>query len=403
MAITIQTEPQDFNPASNPCVFTFSSSSTGQDNFSFIVRLTVNGSVHSFHQVFPESSNYGRFDASEIMRSYVQSELQQSGAVELDVSGMTAEYSISVREKYGDPPTEQGSFVNSNTLTVINGSLRHVDWTNYDYTDYRITTSGLGTPSQPFLTNFPSSATRYCGINESQFLGTICEDSTADATITLRDSSGSTVASVTHSLTVPSSDFLLIDVSPQTLVDDTTLTQTNFDNSYDYTVKVVPTGGGGASSTTDTITVIIDRDCNLYTAKRLHWLNKFGVWESFSFKLYSEENTSVNTKSFQRSLGEWNSSNEWVYNRYRGEDTAIIKNAEDTLTLNSDWIKEDVQQWLSRSLYESPRVYLEVSEGVFEPVRVMKSNYKQKKRVREGLIQENVQVMRTYKYQSQIN
>ena len=72
------------------------------------------------------------------------------------------------------------------------------------------------------------------------------------------------------------------------------------------------------------------------------------------------------------------------------------------MLLNSDWIKPEVQNWLVQSLYESPQVYLETSLG-FEPVKVMNSNYTLKTRKRNGLMQEQVQIERTYTYQSQLN
>jgi hypothetical protein len=52
MAVTIYDEPQLIAPAGNPLVFTFSSNQTAQDNFSFIVELYINSSLHSTHQVF---------------------------------------------------------------------------------------------------------------------------------------------------------------------------------------------------------------------------------------------------------------------------------------------------------------------------------------------------------------
>jgi len=77
MAITIESEPATLTTASNPCIFEFSSTNTGQDAFSFVVELTVNGTVHSYHQVFVESGTVGKFNASDILRSvYILTLLQ---------------------------------------------------------------------------------------------------------------------------------------------------------------------------------------------------------------------------------------------------------------------------------------------------------------------------------------
>jgi hypothetical protein len=89
---------------------------------------------------------------------------------------------------------------------------------------------------------------------------------------------------------------------------------------------------------------------------------------------------------------------------YQGEKTTFAKTASDQLILNSDFIKQEVQQWLVRGLYESPVVYLEVEDGTeFEPVNVTNSNYQFKTRRRDGLIQEQITIERTYTYTSQLN
>lgn len=401
MAITIESVPDNYLPATNPCEFTFSSSNTNQDNFSFIVRLNINGSTHSYHQVFPESGVHGKFNASEILRSYVYGELIPSGVIELNTDTFVVDYSIVVREKYGNPPVEVGSLVASSSVSAINGSLRHIDWINYSYLKYNFSTS-IALSQRKMMSFFPDTSNRMCGINESQYLGFICTDNTAKIKITLQDVSGSTVATTNQSIEVSSRDFMIVDVSPQTIIADTAITSTDFDNAYKYQVLIIPTDSASAFAGDPTVDIIVDRECSLYDGKRLHWLNKFGVWESFTFRLYSEETTNVKSKQYQKVLGGWDSGNNRVYNRYAGENTVISKTANDELELNSDWIKEDVQQWLSRSLYESPLVYLEVSQGVYEPVECSKSNYTQKQRIKEGLIQENVKLKRTYTHRSQL-
>jgi hypothetical protein len=83
--------------------------------------------------------------------------------------------------------------------------------------------------------------------------------------------------------------------------------------------------------------------------------------------------------------------------------TTFSKRAEDTMILNSDWIYEDVQQWLVRELYESPNVYLESSTGDFEPVNITNQGYDLKQSRKDGLIMETVEIKKTYSYNSQLN
>ncbi len=402
MGVTIQTEPSDWNPANNPCVFTFSSTNTGQANFSMIVELTVNGTVHSFHQVFPESSNYAKFDASEVLRSIVYSDIVTDGTFVGLYSDAVATYSIRVREKYGTPPTEQGSWTSaSTTLNVLNASLRHQDWISYDYTDYDVTTQVNKTFLM--LTEFPRTESYYCGMTESVFLGHICSDTSTTVRPRLYDVNDTLIASDNVGITIPSSDLIMIDASPQTIIDNSTITSADFDSAYYYTVQGRATGGGAYSGGSEEFKIYIDRECTQYTTRRLHWLNKFGMWDSYTFNKYSEEQSEVKTSGYESERGIWNDSNQWTYPQYAGQRKSYAKTSVDTMTLNSDWIKESKYQWLVRSLYESPVVYMEVSQGVFEEVKILNSSYTLKQRIRHGLLQEVVRLERTYSYTSQLN
>ena len=188
MAITIQTYPQLITSASNPCEFTFSSTQTANDSFSFIVELTVNGAVHSYHQRFQGSAQYARFDASEILRNIVFSDMITDGTLSTSYTEAIASYSIRVIEKYGTPPVQVGSWVASTTVYAINGSLRHNEWISTTFQDYDMT---LGvTPL--YLTYFPRDQKYYCGLNESIFVGSLISSNAAsNLDVFLYDAAGS--------------------------------------------------------------------------------------------------------------------------------------------------------------------------------------------------------------------
>jgi len=400
MSVTIETEPQNFSFTSNPCVFTFSTTNSAQDAFSFYIELTVNGSVHSYHQVFTESSNYGKFDCSEVLRTIVSSDLVPSGAYQVPYTNAICTYSIRVREKYGDPPALTGSWYASNTVKAINGALRHTDWIDYDYTDYDVTTQVDKTFLM--LTDFPRSETYWCGLTESMFVGAICSDTTADIVVKLYDVNDSAINADTTAITIPTNDFFVFDVSPTSIIANTTIISGDFDSCYYYEVHISATGGGAYTGNSELFRIYIDNECSQYTSRRLHWLNKFGVWDSYSFILYSEESTRIQSSDYIREKGAWDSSNDWVYNKSQGQNRSYTKTSTDVMKLNSDWIKQDKQQWLVQSLIESPIVYLEDSYNVFEPVVVNEKSFKKKQRIREGLIREELTISRTYTYTSQL-
>jgi hypothetical protein len=61
------------------------------------------------------------------------------------------------------------------------------------------------------------------------------------------------------------------------------------------------------------------------------------------------------------------------------------------MTVTSDWIEVDVQNWLVRELYESPFVCMIYSLVTYR-VQILNSSYIKKKIITDGLVQEIVEV-----------
>ena len=399
MAITFHTQPQVFTPGSNPVVWTFSSDETAQANFSYIVEVYVNSILHSTHQVFQQSGIYAKFNASEIMRGLLSSPLITDGSLVTLYTSAFDLVELIVYEQYGTPPVIEASD-DSDPTYVFNAALRHPDFVNWDYQDYNISTTNPQSSGMLYLTSFPRSRKYFCGLTEKIFLGVISNDVSLELDIRLFDSANVLiVASLGNAITFQ--QLTVIDASPTTIDANTAITAGNFASAAYYTIRTNATGSGAYNGRSEVFTIYIDTECQRYPSTRLHWLNKFGVWDSFTFTLVSTHSTKVEANRYEREKGIWDDE-DYIYPLYQGEATTFSKRAEDILTLNSDWIKEDVQQWLVRELYESPSVYME-SDGEFEPVNVTNATYKLKVNRRDGLIQEQVEIQRTYSYNSQLN
>ena len=398
MAITFHTQPQLFTPGSNPVVWTFSSNQTAQPNFSYIVEVYINSILHSTHQVFQQSGIYAKFNASEIARGLLSSPLVLDGTLVTLYDSAFDYYTITVYEQYGTPPAIQASD-SSNLQYVFNAALRHQDFINWDYMNYNVSTfNPIGAIS--YLTSWPRTYKYLCGLNEKVFLGFLTNDSNVDVNIVLYNAANTVIVSSPGNA-IAFQELNVIDASPQNIINNTAITSGDFSTCVYYTVRTRGQGGGGFIRASESFKIYIDTECQRYPSRRLHWLNKFGVWDSFTFDLVSTDSTKVDGNRYEKEKGIWSGAN-YTYPLYQGEQTTFSKHAEDTLTLNSDWIKEDVQQWLVRELYESPKVYLE-DNGNFEPVNVTNTSYKLKVSRRDGLIQEQVEISRTYIYNSQLN
>jgi hypothetical protein len=392
MAITIYDEPQLIAPAGNPLVFTFSSDQTAQPNFSFIVEVYIDGQLRLTQEVFRQFNTLGRIDVCEAVQSVVANP-EITTAIEYNATNSMVEYYIKVYEKYGSTPTIQDDDTSA-TLLAFNGALEYREWVNFNYDDY----DPWQTNFAKFLTYFPRSKRALCGMEENFYLGYFEQTGAQTATlvVNLFDISGNNIAFGSYNIT--ESEFVILNVGPQVIIDNTAINQVDFDDCYYYTVYVELT-----DIATETFTIYMDLDCKRYDTYRLHWLNKFGSFDSFTFSLVSTEAANVQSYGYQRDPGVWDGTS-YTYPLYAGQAINFAKTKTETLTLNSDWINQDIQQWLVKSLYDSPLVYLERENGTeFEPVKVTNSNYTLKQRRRDGLIQETVNIDRTFTYRSQLN
>ena len=392
MAVTIYDEPQLISPAGNPLVFTFSSDQTAQVNFSFVVEVYIDGLLRITQEVFRQFNTLGRIDVSEAVQSTL-SNIRITTDLEYDATDSMVEYYIIVYEKYGATPTIQASDTSS-TVKAFNGSIEYADFVSWDYSDYDPQLTG----SSLFLTYFPRSKRALCGLEENFYLGYFEQTGLEVATLLVNIFDINNNNTTYASLTLTSTEFNIINVGPQVLIDNTSLVAADFDDCYYYTVMVELT-----DQATESFKIYLDSDCKRYDTYRLHWLNKLGSFDSFTFGLVSTESATVQSFGYQRDPGVWDGTS-YTYPLYAGQKIDFAKTKSEQLVLNSDWINQDVQQWLVESLYDSPLVYLERDNGTaFEPVKVTNSSYTLKNRRRDGLIQETVSIERTFTYRSQLN
>lgn len=398
MAVTIVQEPDTFTPACNPIVWTFSSNQTAQPNFSFYVEFYVQGNLHSAHTVFPETGIYGKFDATQIMRALTTTPVIDTGFVQDFGTAMLTCY-IDVYEKYGTPPTIQAND-DSAIRRVFNGSFKYQDFVawNSDFYDVKEYNGAL------FTTNFPRAQKAWCRYDEHFFIGLFGKRFVLGDVWTLNielfDMSGNSIASDTYNIGYER--YWQLNVCPDKIVSNTSITSGDFDLCAYYEVFVEYTDGVIVNDT-EIFTIWYDQDCTRYRPMRLHWLNKFGSYDSFSFDLLSQDSANISANNYQRQFGTWGTSGAYNFSITDAQMLHYSKRTVEQMIINSDWIPQAVQHWLVEELYESPRVYLQDGAQSFFSVMVTNPNYVKKLRRKDGLIQELVQIDKTNEYISQLN
>lgn len=387
MAITIQASPKAYMPSDNSVRWTFSSTNTGQANFSFFVEVYVNAVLHSSHLIFPSNGTYGFFDAQEIASKSVTQPTVTS-ALAADAGNYSSMY-IKVYERYGTPPANNAS-ATSSTITIFKASLSPEDYNDWvdNYPSPYIFGSG-----RRFLNQFPRGERLYCGLGERQWLMAITNNEDIVVNVLLWDSAGSPVAGEGLN-TGDLGKIQIFDISPSSLIVSTALTKENFEAASYWNVVVTNMG----LDIMENITIYKDTTCDHYDTQRLHFLTSYGSIDSFSFTKANAESRDLTRMNIQRQLGEWDDSNNYNYNAASGQEHDYLVVSKGKMEMYSDWLKDTVQNYLARELYESPLVYREppyaidaASRPIFR-TKILNTSYRLGKGMTDGLLQEKVEV-----------
>jgi hypothetical protein len=359
MSVFFISEPHPFSPVYNPLNFVFYSLEHGTEpDFKYIVDVEVNSVFVSQHEVYNTNVGQARFDCSEVVKARLTSSILALSEITTDYFNSICEYQITVTEYYNGATHDTTT---STELRAFNGSLRTDRWLSWNWNDYTLNSDG--TNFKKFLTDFPRSEKMFVRSTDSCYIGMLTNNNLTGVNVELFDVSGNTITTTTLPVVFGSNLFV---INPNVaLIEE--LTGISFDSCYYYEVEVA-----GLLSTTEKFRFYIDRECERYPSVRLVWLNKYGVWDAYTFKLDSISESDIQTIMHESTLGQWSDSG-YNYAIANGQHLTHLKEVTDRLILNSDWIKPNVQNWLVRSLYESPLVYIESVDFTQQEVETCES------------------------------
>jgi hypothetical protein len=401
MAITILQEPLLHTPASNEIIWTFSSDQTAQPNFSYKVQLWINGALFGNYELYPMQGAYCRFDASEYVRSFVRTHLEYLSGFSWVSQDQAVDVQIIVFESYGTPPALEDS-VSSLGNYAFNGALRYYDFNVFNSYSYWIDYTNGTNPQM--MTSFPVDQKQFTPYRDPFLVGILANRDLEyyELKLEIYDITGTMTYSHVDIIDL---DFIshMLDISPASMDSNGWTAGAEWDNCYYYEVTLIATSSGLPYTTQSSIPfrLYFDRSCSRFDDMRLYWVNKFGVIDQYSFNKLSIESSNVSAYDYQVQRGTW-TDGYFNLSLFSPEKKVAVKTAEDRITINSDWMKPAVQNWLVRELYESPQVWL-YQEGIFQPVIVENNQNVLKSRFKDGLIQETVNLVVTWSYRSQLN
>lgn len=374
MAITINQQPQTFSPVYNPLVFVVDSDNNNQANFQYVFDVYFDGVFQTRHRLPARPvTGEGVFDASRIIEASVTHDIDLNyGALGFSANNNSfKKFYISFGEEYGSTVTLYPDLETSDDIYAFNGAIDYFDFVDYDKDDYLLSSS-----SKKFLTNSPAQNIR---TTERAWVYSVCDVPSNYTHINIRvfDSAGTVLTTINfgNSITLATDKFIrwMLDMP----VLDALYPGYFIDGNYIEVYAV-----NGLTTISESKRFYITDECTKYDIYRLHFLNKLGGVDSFSFTLVSKKETSIKKSKYKRTLGTL-TGGQYLYSKSDRSEHTLSTASDDTISIKSNWINEDQSIWL-KELVESPIVFQEVN-GELIPITINDTRYETKKVINDKL------------------
>jgi len=393
---TTESEPLAVTYSDNPLEFIFYSEQFNGDDYDFKYKIEVyvegtlvyTGFKRSDHYYKPPFLNerfYTKYDVSNIIKAFANNPTYTEAFV---TNVPKVSYYIEWTPSNENPTL--GTIIEatqtSSTRYAIKGRLSLEDWLKH--TSGTILSFSNTTPN--YASQYPATEKYYVEENKSVFCYVPSNNNTTD-TIRIKtyDINSALVDTVTYSYTA-TTDNILVNGSIANIVAATSLTTSDFNSIYYYTVEVGNAGTGNYSTAQP---FYIDRLCDKYTAVRAYFLGKSGALEAFSFKLVSRQKANITRAYKRQTVGNWQNNTlagpsytaTFERNLTEGENINYDNEELTTIEVNSDYINEAVQKWLVENIAISPYIILDYN-GSVQRVHIKDTSYEVLKRENDKLI-----------------
>jgi hypothetical protein len=372
MAVTINTSPSGTPSVNDNLWHVCTSDNSGSPDMKYVYDVYVGGEQLVRVKQFPEPSNgKSYFDAGPIVRnefSYDWFEPINSSVyvAEPDMSGQIGVvYNLRVGEEVSG-------------ITTLNMASGDVSAFNWAPNLFKRRVDGLSTRLNKWATNRPFNLETALGekicvtkaeLGENIFIGSYTDEA---PTLQLQkfDANNNSIGTVISGVNLNlENGFLQCNIG-------TTALSATLSTTFDASVKYYDAWFVVASNPT-TYKVRVYLTCNpKYTNIPIHFLNRWGMWDSHRFDLVSKLSMDVERKNFTGRDYQFN-GNSVDYlsanNVYYGGKTNYSNVANWTYKLNSDALSDGEWVWLA-DLIQSPQILMEL-DGYFYPVTIKKNNY----------------------------
>lgn len=397
MAITILSSPGTHTPTYNNQFIVASSTNSGQTNFKYKVTVEINNGYYNQNTTLkiparPDNSKL-YFDPKPIVRSYIASPFHTDALTtflpaDIDDFSELKKVTIGVDEEYGSPVSAFSGV--SSSYYIWNASYNNIDFADFVYAT---TTKAKDLTLAPSLIDTINYNQRY--LLKSWHRG-FSTRNLRYLTITAFNSSGVSIQDTVlengyyDASSAYQRNWLTCNVSPYGLNNTvaTVISQTNPGdpiiptNTAYYSFYFYSVAPAISNISSNVYTVYIDDYCSKYSRYVLHFLNRLGNYDSYTFNLLSRYKTDKETSEYKKIPYYLNGSNVYRYEKYTNDTVTYNTVLTNKWTLNTDWIDDATATWL-RDLFASPEIRLENESGDIIAVKCTLKSYETKQQVND--------------------
>jgi hypothetical protein len=361
MAIVINNTPVDYSSINGDLVFTAYEATKANDpvtyvGYKYVCDVYVGTTLVVRLKANPDPTyKRGVFNIARSVRNYLSQQFNPASAFNVQNFGLN-EFYLNVTCKFGE---EYGGTLYTN-LTV--DSTR----TYFNHYNGRLTNSDTILTSYQNKLASNSPTTKYVTFGGKCFIPYF-SITTGNITVsaTYYNTAGTSLGTASASVAVTANQLAIFDIGAlgvNALLGGT-YTITNAVDKYTITINGY------------TYTVYLYCEVK-YTPYTIHFMNKFGGFESFDFRKVSKKTLSIEKKKFQQQAYRMSSSGAISLRTSNGvvndTDTTYAVSYKEMMKLNADITTDAQYQWLGE-LITSPVVYFD--DGTLTPVNITDTNY----------------------------
>lgn len=421
MAYFVSQYPLTYAPVYNPMYAAVYSTNFTQPNIEYICDVYVSGQTFAggasylrLKAPIQTTNGIGRavFDLSPVLKPFLTGDVGDSEYGFQQCSNSILAYTMKFGEMYGPSSgvTVYADQVVSSTYYAFNGSLGTLEWKDFAVNNY-VCNTPVSIADVGLLTNSPSSGvTISVSYLEDAWAYTMSQTSgvvkyanitTYSGTLTNKTElqSYKVMNHAYHDTTTVANRYLRFPIgyNMDSIAESSVITTAN------PAVPIIQSADlwevyfcdSQFRRVTESIFVVRNDDCSQYTRYRLHFKNKWGAYDSFTFVKASQISTDITRYQYEKSMGENKSASSYTYAKTDRFQTSFYTSTKQTITVNSDWITEDQDTWLEEMI-ASNDVRYEDSSGNLIPINILETTHVRRKHITDKVF--NIQLKFQYSF-----